>query len=182
MNEFFQTFTRASLAILSGAMLIFGTIFYADVIGGGDSFGEIKDMLRGPEMRIIFGVITVVTAYTIGTINVAVSELVFRSSVKATGDDLLVISRIESLQQPTLLKEILDLIQLKRTLVGFTFPLFYFGIALAWDKKQWPLSHKVPIIAGVLLALGAALAAFVAVRMTQYLDKTAKKLVATRDQ
>jgi hypothetical protein len=162
-------------------MIIFGTAFVADVIGGsGSAFGEVVFMLRTPELKIIFTVITAVIAYIIGIINIAGSEMVFSSLVKTTEDDLLLISRIESLQQPELLKEILDLLNVKRTLVGFIFPLFYFGIALVCDPKQWPSSHVVPIVTGILLALAAGLAAVLAVLMTRHLDRTAKKLLAGR--
>jgi hypothetical protein len=39
----------------------------------------------------------------------------------------LLISRIESIQQPQLLKEVLELLRVKRTLVAFSFPLLYLG-------------------------------------------------------
>ena len=72
---------------------------------------------------MIFTLITALTAYVIGIINFAASSVAFRPLMKTTQDELLLVSRIESLQQPQFLKEILELLQLRRTLVAFTFPL-----------------------------------------------------------
>jgi len=174
MFEVLQTFSRAVLAFLCGAMLIFGTTFWADVFGG-KAFDEVILMLGDPEQKIIFTAITAVTAYIIGVINFAVSSVALRSLVSATKDELLLISRIESFQQPQLLKEALELLHVKRTLVAFAFPLIYFGLGLAC-AKQWPASRLVEIVAGILLTLAGVLGPFLAARITRLLDKTVNEL------
>ena len=119
MLELLQTFSRVAVAFLSGVLLIAGTTFWADVLGDGDSaFDQVAGMLNG-EFKNIFIVITALAAYAIGMINFAGSSVAFRHLAKATEGDLLLVSRFESLQQPQLLKEALDLLQLKRTLVAF---------------------------------------------------------------
>jgi hypothetical protein len=177
MLEVLQTFSRMVLAFLSGALLMIGTTFWADVVGGsGSAFEQVMIMLKDPELKIIFTVITGVTAYIIGIINFAASSVAFRPLVDATQDELLLVSRLESLQQPQLLKEVLELLHVKRTLVAFTFPLFYFGMALACDFKQWPPSPAVAIASGVFLTVLAGLAPFLALRMNRLLDASVKKL------
>jgi hypothetical protein len=178
MLELLQTFSRVAVAFLSGVLLIAGTTFWADVLGDGASaFDQVAGMLNG-EFRNIFIAITALAAYAIGMINFAGSSVAFRHLAKATGNDLLLVSRFESLQQPQLLKEALELLQLKRTLVAFAFPLFYFGAALACDFKESSFSHLVRAAAGISLAGLAVLAPLFATRMTRILDAAAKKLLA----
>jgi NAD/NADP transhydrogenase beta subunit len=180
MIELLHTFSRVVVAFLSGALLIVGTTFWADVLGGlgsGSAFDQVAGMLSN-EFKNIFIVITALTAYVIGMINFAGSSVAFRHLANATESDLLLVSRIEFLQQPQLLKEVLDLLQLKHTLVAFTFPLFYFGVALACDFKEQSFPHTVRIAAGISLTILAGVAPFFAARMTRLLDTTAKKLFA----
>ncbi len=92
--------------------------------------------------------------------------------------NIFIVITVESLQQPQLLKEALDLLQLKRTLVAFALPLFYFGLALACDFKESSFSHLVRAAAGISLAGLAVLAPLFASRMTRILDAAAKKLLA----
>lgn len=114
MLDFLQTFSRVAVAFLSGALLIAGTIFAADALrGGSDSaFSQIANMLNN-EFKNIFIVNTALTAYAIGMINFAGSRVAFRYLENATESELLLVSRIESLQQPQLLKEAVELLQLK---------------------------------------------------------------------
>lgn len=67
--------------------------------------------------------------------------------------------------------------QLKRALLAFTFPLFYFGVALACDFYEKSFSHAVRITAGVSLTVLACVAGFFAARLTRLVDATAKKLL-----
>ena len=178
MLELLQTFSRVAVAFLSGALLIAGTTFWADVLGDGESaFDQVAGMLNG-EFKNIFIVITALAAYAIGMINFAGSSVAFRHLATATESDLLLVSRFESRQQPQLMKEALELLQLKRTLVAFAFPLFYFGVALACDFKENSFSHLVRAAAGIALACLAVLAPFFATRITRVLDAAAKTLVA----
>ena len=178
MLELLQTFSRVVVAFLSGALLIAGTMFWADVlVDGRSAFTQVAEMLRSEFENIVI-VIMALTAYVIGMINFAGSSVALRRLANATAGDLLLISRIESLQQPQLLKEVVELLQLKHTLVAFTFPLFYFGVALACDFKEDSFSHAVRIAAGFSLAVLAGLAPFFAARMARLLDTTAKKLLA----
>lgn len=179
MVELLQTFSRVVIAFLSGALLIVGTIFWADVFRGSGTespFNQIAEML-GSTFTNIFTVITALTAYAIGIINFAGSSVAFRRLANATEHELLIVSRIESLQQPQVLKETLELMQLKRALLAFTFPLFYFGVALACDFYEKSFSHGVRISAGVSLAGLACVAFFFAARLTRLVDTTAKKIL-----
>jgi NAD/NADP transhydrogenase beta subunit len=181
MLELLQTFSRVIVAFLSGALLIAGTTFWADLslllVGGGSAFDQVAEML-GNEFKNIFLVITALTAYAIGMINFAGSSVAFRYLENATETELLLVSRIESLQQPQLLKEALELLQLKHALIAFTFPLFYFGAAVACDFNEQSFSNIVRIAAGISLAVFAGLAPFFAARMTRLLDTSATKLSA----
>jgi hypothetical protein len=180
MIELLQTFSRVVVAFLSGALLIAGTIFWADIFRGRDvdsPFKQVADMLKG-DFESVFIVITGLTAYAIGMINFAASSVAVRQLTKATENELLLISRIESLQQPQLLKEIVELLQLKRTLAAFTFPLYYFGLALACDFNEVSFSKLVRIAAGLTLVVLAGLAPFFAVRVHRLLDAAATKLFA----
>ncbi|PYS69451.1 MAG: hypothetical protein DMF73_14645, partial [Acidobacteria bacterium] len=51
--ELLQTFGRIVIAILSGAMLIFGTIFFADILGRSDAFETIGKMSQAEWLRYI---------------------------------------------------------------------------------------------------------------------------------
>jgi hypothetical protein len=179
MVELLQTFNRVVVAFLSGALLIVGTTYWADVMRDSNTespFNQIASML-GSNFSNIFVVITTLTAYALGIINFAGSSVAFRHLANATESELLIVSRIEYLQQPQLLKETIELLQLKRALVAFTFPLFYFGIALACDFHEGSFSHLVRIIAGISLAVLACVAFFFAARMTRLVNTTAKKLL-----
>jgi hypothetical protein len=146
MFEILQSLSRVVLALLSGAMLIFGFFFFSDGASGIDpkseeGYGlvwtEIRAMLDRPDALYVFGPITAVTAYVLGIVNVAVSSLLFSVLWKDTKDDLVLISQIETLQKPHLLKELLDVLYIKRALVASFFPLIIFGLGLACDRYEW---------------------------------------------
>jgi hypothetical protein len=161
-----------------------GTTFWADLGMGGPvhddrhgAFGEVAKMLRDGPLQIIFVVITALTAYVIGIINFAASCVAFGYLKKTSQNELLLVSQIEALQQPQVLKEFLELLHVKRTLLAFAFPLFYFGVALAFDCYEYSFGKWVRIAAGAALAVLAILACFFATRMTRLLDTTAKRLL-----
>lgn len=130
------------------------------------------------DFRIIFTVITALTAYVIGTINFAASCVAFGYLEKTSQDEVMLVSQIESLQQPQVLKETLELLHVKRTLVVFIFPLVWFGAALAWDTYENYFTDGVRIGAGTALVALAILAYVFAVRMTRLLNTTARRLLA----
>jgi uncharacterized membrane protein len=85
MFEIFHAFYRAILAVLTGGMLLFGTAFWADRVGGCNSvWSTVMSMLHNPEQTIIFTAIIAVTAYIIGMINIAGSALVLATSQTRT--------------------------------------------------------------------------------------------------
>jgi len=135
-------------------------------------------MLQNAELKTIFIVITGLTAYVIGIINFAASSVAFRWLANATQEEVLLVSRIESLQQPQVLKEVLELLFIKRTLIAFTVPLCYFGLGLTFDWKEKSSTHVVRIAIGVVIVVMAALAAFFVQRMTRLIDRTANELLA----
>ena len=180
MVELLQTFSRVVVAFLSGALLMAGTAFWADVLRGSgieSPFDQIAQMLAGGYANI-FLVITALAAYAIGMINFAGSGVALGPLANATESELLIVSRIESLQRPQLLKEILEIFQLRRALVAFAFPLFYFGLALAFDFHEKSFSESVRILAGISLAVLACVSLFFAARMSRLVDRTARKLLA----
>jgi len=178
MVEFLLTFSRVVVAFLSGALLIVGTTYLADLlVGAGSAFDQVAEMLKN-EFQSIFLVIAGLSAYAIGLINVAGSSVALRRLADATDTDLVLVSRFEGLQQPYVLKEALELLQLKRALVAFAFPLFYFGLALACDFKEHSFSNAARIMAGLSVAVLGGLAPVLAARISRLLAATAKQLVA----
>jgi hypothetical protein len=133
-------------------------------------------MLSQPYSLYVFVPITAVAAYVLGIINVAASGLLFSLLWKDTKDDLVLISQIEALQKPQLLKEALDFLSIKRALVASFFPLIIFGFGLACDRYEWKQAPWVRIAAGTLLALAGVLAPFLAGWLTQLLQTITKKL------
>jgi hypothetical protein len=182
MLEILQNLSRTVLALISGAMIIFGFFFFSDGVSGlgAEGYGlvwtEIQTMLSRPYSLYVFVAITAVTAYVLGIINVAVSSLLFSLLWRDTKDDLALISQIEALRKPQLLKETLDFLHIKRTLVASFFPLLIFGLGLACDRYEWKQSHWVRIIAGNFLALTGVLAPFLAGWLTRQLQMTTKDL------
>jgi hypothetical protein len=185
MFEILQSLSRVVLALLSGAMLIFGFFFFFDGVSGIDpnsekGYGlvwtEIRAMLGKPESLYVFAPITAVTAYVLGIVNVAVSSLLFGWLWKNTKDDLVLISQIETLQKPQLLKETLDFLYIKRALVASFFPLIIFGLGLLCDRYEWKQSPWVRIAAGICLALVGGLAPFLAGWLTRLLQTITKEL------
>jgi len=169
--ELLQTFGRIVIAILSGAMLIFGTIFFADILGRSDALETIGKMSQAEWLRYIFLPSVAVAMYVLGVINVAASGFVFNRVAGKAQDDLVIVSRIESLKKPQLLKETLDVLNIKRTLIAFFFPLFYFGLMLAIDTKQWD-SKMVSVPVGLVLAASGPWALWLAKRISYRLDST----------
>jgi len=186
MFGFLETFNRVVVAFLSGALLIVGTTFWADVImwklGKGSAFTGIEEMLKSEQYKVIFIVITALTVYIIGIINFAASSVAFKSLVDTTHGELKLISRIESLRQPQVLKEVVELLHVRRTLLAFAFPLFYFGVGLACDFNERSFSDTVRTFAGLCLIVLAGLAPIFAARMTRLLDRTAKSILAGASQ
>jgi hypothetical protein len=180
--EILQTFGRVVLAILSGAMIIFGMAFLADRLGGAgrDTFGVVKALLTDPQWKLISITLAGVTAYVIGIINVAGSSVAFNRLVRKRKDDLLIISQVESLKQPQVLREVLDLLNVKRTLIAFVIPLWWYGITSALDPKQWEDSPLVPRITGGIEILGGVLALYLAARVGHHLEATLQVLLASR--
>jgi hypothetical protein len=182
MFEILQSLSRAVLALLSGAVLICGFFFFSDGVSGSDPSGyglvwtEIQAMLSKPYSLYVFVPITVLAAYVLGIINVAASGLLFSLLWKDTKDDLVLISQIEALQKPHLLKETLDFLHIKRALVASFFPLIIFGFGLACDRYEWKHSPWVRIAAGTFLALAGVLAPFLAGWLTRRLQTITKNL------
>jgi len=174
--EILQSLSRTVLALISGALIIFGFFFFSDGVSGSDASGygvvwtEIQTMLSRPYSLYVFVPITAVTAYVLGIFNVAVSTLLFSLLWKNTKDDLVLISQIEALQKPLLLKETLDFLHIKRAVVASVFPLVIFGLGLACDRYEWKQSPWVRILAGNFLALTGVLAPFIAGRLTRLLQ------------
>ena len=183
MIELVQQFSRALLATLSGTMIIFGSALFADRLTETHNvMGLALDTVNNNGERLLFTGITAVTAYIVGTINVAASNFLFTFQLNRNKEELILISHIESLQQPQLLKEMVDLINLKRSLIGFSFPLVYFGLALAADRYLAPESHVPILIAGILLATAGVLSPFLAARIVRILLRTEKELLNGKGQ
>src|SRR3989442_11087032 len=97
MLEILQSLSRTVLALLSGAMLMFGFFFFADGASGTDpdcpgGYGlvwtGIQTMLNQKDSLYIFVPVTAVAAYVLGIVNVAVSSLLFSLLWKNATDDL----------------------------------------------------------------------------------------------
>jgi hypothetical protein len=88
---------------------------------------------------------------------------------------LVLISQIEALQKPQLLKETLDFLYIKRALVASFFPLIVLGLGLAWDQYEWKQAPRVRIAAGIALAVAGVLAPFLAGWLSQLLRTTTTK-------
>ncbi len=159
--------------MLSGLMLIFGTIFFADLLGpqNSDAFEIVGNMTKAEALKYVFLPSTALAAYVLGVIDVTASNLVFAALTRKAKDDLIIVNRIESLNKAQLLKETLDVLNLRRTLIAFAFPLFYFGLMLALDTRQWN-SKRVSVSVGIFLMLMGPLAAFLARQISQSLDAT----------
>ena len=185
MLEILQSLSRTVLALLSGAMLMFGFFFFADGASGTDpdcpgGYGlvwtGIQTMLNQKDSLYIFVPVTAVAAYVLGIVNVAVSSLLFSLLWKNATDDLVIISQIEALQKPQLLKETLDLLYIRRALIASFFPLLIFGLGLACDRYEWKKSHWVRIAAGTCLATIGVLAPFIAGWLSRMLQRIREKL------
>ncbi|HLG17782.1 MAG TPA: hypothetical protein VJH03_25290 [Blastocatellia bacterium] len=182
MLDILQNLSRAVLALLSGAMLIFGFFFFADGAsssapsGYGQVWTETQTMLSERYSLYVFVPIAAVTAYVLGIINVAVSSLLFSLVCEDAKDDLVVISQLEGLQKPQLLKETLDFLHINRALVAFFLPLIMFGFGLACDRYEWKHSPGVRIAAGTLLGLAGVLAPILAWWLTRLLQTITRRL------
>jgi len=185
MLEMLQSLSRAVLALLSGALLIFGFFFLSDGVSGVDpssmeGYGrvwtEIRGMLKRPDAFYVFVPITAVVAYVLGIVNVAVSSMLLRLLWNDIGDDLVLISEVEALQQPHLLKETLDVLHIERALVASVFPLLIVGIGLACDRYEWQQAPWVRIAAGSSLALIGILAPFLAGSLSRRLQKVVENI------
>jgi len=182
MLEILQSLSRAVLALLSGAMLMFGFFFFSDGVGGSDRSGyglvwtDIQAMLSKQHSLYVFVPITAVTAYVLGIINVAASSLLFSVLWTDAKDDLVLIDQVEALHKPQLLKETLDVLHIKRTLVASFFPLIIFGFGLACDRYEWKDAPRVRIATGTFLALTGVLAPFLAGRLTRMLQTISEQI------
>jgi hypothetical protein len=182
MLELLQSVSRVALALLSGAMLIAGFFFFADGLSGvgiggyGKVWTEIRQMLSEKDSLYVFVAITAVVAYVLGIINVAGSSLLFGWLWKTTNDDWVLISRIEALQKPQLLKEVLDFLHIKRALVASFFPLVVVGSGLAYDRYEWKDAHRFRIATGTVLVLAGVLALFLAAWLARSFETITKKL------
>lgn len=178
MVEILQSFGRVVLAMISGALLIIGVTFLADA-PSGDGFNLVITMLQRDELRLIFLAITPLTAYVIGVVITAGSSLVFANWAPLRHDDLLIVNEVELLNKPQLMKETLDLINVRRTLVACVAPLILFGIGLALDTNQWEGSKWIARAAGFMVALMGVIAPFLARQISYRIDKTLKTLSET---
>jgi hypothetical protein len=188
MLDILQSVSRAVLAVLTGAMLLFGFFFFADGVSNevktgvageityGEVWTEIRKMLSAEDTQYIFGAIAAVVAYVLGIINVAGSSLLFNRIWKEAGDDWAFLSRIEALQKPHLLKEALDVLHVKRALVASFFPLLFFGFGLACDQHEWKGAPLFRIASGGVLMIAGCLAPFLAVWLTRSFESIAAKL------
>ena len=175
MAEIIKTLGGATLTLLSGAMLLIGFFHYADAASGPPPdrvWSAIGDMLDKKRSEVIFTTIVAVVAYVLGLINVASWNLFLGLFER----DLALINQIESLKKPELLKETQDVLNIKRALVGLSFPLFFYGIGLVCDRKELEPAW-VTATTGVCLAfLGGVLSPLLAWRMNRMLEAIAKKL------
>ncbi|HEY3305740.1 MAG TPA: hypothetical protein VGL70_19615 [Candidatus Binatia bacterium] len=175
MAEILKTLGGTTLTLLAGAMLLTGFFHYADAAIGTDKvWSAIESMLNRKGGEVIFTTIAAVVAYVVGIINIAAWSLLCGLLDK----DLVLINQIESLQKPQLLKETQDFLNIKRALVGFSFPLVFYGFGLVCDRNDFQPA-RVTAITGVCLALlGGVLSPIIAWRMHRMLETMAKKLLA----
>jgi hypothetical protein len=163
-------------------MLIAGFFLFADGFSGvgiggyGKVWTEIRQMLSEKDSLYVFVAITAVVAYVLGIINVAGSSLLFGRLWKTTNDEWVLISRIEALQKPQLLKEALDSLHIKRALVASFFPLVVFGSGLACDRYEWKDAHRFRIATGTALVLAGVLALFLAGWLARSFETMTTKL------
>lgn len=174
MAEILKTLGGSTLTLLSGAMLLIGFFHYVDAaIGTDEVWSAIGSMLNHKGGEVIFTTIAAIVAYVVGIINIATWTLLCGLLDK----DLVLINQIESLQKPQLLKETQDFLNIKRALVGLSFPLVFYGFALVCDRKDFEPAW-VTATTGVCLALlGGALSPMIAWRMNRTLETIAKKLL-----
>lgn len=180
MLELLQNVSRVVLAMASGVGMIVGFAFIADALTDNES-GEVwktaADMYDKEAYRWILILTTFVAAYLLGIVNFASSNLLFNLWAKRVHNELIIVSRIEPLNQPQVMKEMLDLLHVKRSLIAFSIPLVVFGIGLALDKKQWK-TPGVAVWAGVVV-LGAGLLSFfvLAVRLAYHIEEITDQIV-----
>ena len=175
MVEILQAFGRAVVAMIAGALVMIATAFVVDS-RTGTTFQFIRTMLDAADLRLIFLAITPLTAYVVGVIVSAGSNLAFSRLVPIRNDDLLIVSEIESLEKPQLLKETLDFINIRRTLVSCVGPLICFGIGLAFDNPQWQDKVWILRAIGSSLATTGIAALIFAWRLSHRLDKSLNSL------
>lgn len=179
MVQILQAFSRIVIAIISGAMMIFGAVYLADLLAGpeDDALAAVGSMLKENPTRLMVLSLAGVSAYAIGTVNVTLSNLLFTWRVRVQSDDLQVVSQVESFKKPQLLNEALDLLNVRRTLVAYALPLCWLGLWMANDHKQWK-GPKIPLIAGFTLMIMGILAPILAWRISHRIDSTLKTLSA----
>jgi hypothetical protein len=175
MVQILQAFSRIVIALISGAMILFGSIYLADILTDQDALAAAATMVRDNSARTLVFAFAGIVAYAIGTVVVSASNLVFTRIVRLQADDLQVVSQIESLKQPQLLNETLDLLNVRRTLVSFTFPLLWLGLWMMIDWKPWDV-RAIPLTAGASLIIMGFVAPFMGRLISHRIDATLKAL------
>lgn len=165
---------------VSGGMLMLGTVFFVDVLEGTQSesaFDQIGTMLNN-EFKLIIITGLVLSAYVVGIINFMGSSVVFRKSEQMTSNELLLVNNVESLQKSQVLKEFVELLQMKRMLIAFIFPLAFFGLSIAVDYKEVSFGGHMPrIVVGVTLVLLGFFGWYCAMRMSRLLYNACRKIM-----
>jgi hypothetical protein len=178
MVQILQAFSRIVIALIAGSMIIFGAIYLADILAAPteDALAAAGNMIRENPTRTMVLALAGISAYAIGTVVVSASNLVFTRIVRIQADDLYVVSQIESLKKPQLLNETLDLLNVRRTLVSFTFPLLWLGFWMMMDPKPWT-GRKIPLAAGLSLMIMGFVAPFMGWLLSHRIDATLKALM-----
>ena len=175
MVQILQAFSRIVIAVICGAMILFGSVYLADILTEKNALTAVQTMISENPTRTLLLAFAGIVAYAIGTVIVSASNLVFTRMVPTQADDLQVVSQIEALKKPQLLNETLDLLNVRRTLVSFTFPLWWLGLWMMIDWEPWDVP-AIPLTAGASLIIMGFVAPLMGRLISHRIDATLKAL------
>jgi hypothetical protein len=92
-------------------------------------------------------------------------------------DDVLIVYQVESLSRPMVAKEVLDLLQIKRSLIAFSLPLLVIGVGIACDSHDWMIRY-VAVLAGLVIFLSGVFSFLFAVMTAKSTENVVKEITA----
>ena len=130
LKDWISSFDRFATSFATGCLLLFGGYLICDGLTRQGVYNAIASLMGSPASAVVFTLPLLFGAYLLGSVSVLLSTVAFQLCFRGHNDEYAILDSVESRGHPILSKEVADIINAKRLVLGSAAPLFLIGIGL----------------------------------------------------